>query len=54
MTPDEAIKHLWILEGLPAKVLVHHQKLHGIATKDLPPHIRDLRNQYLAEQDIDV
>lgn len=24
MTPDEAIKHAWILEGLPAKVLIHH------------------------------
>jgi len=24
MTPDEAIRHQWILEGLPPKVLVHH------------------------------
>jgi len=24
MSPDEAIRHQWILEGLPAKVLVHH------------------------------
>lgn len=50
MTPDEAIKHAWILEGLPAKVLIHHQKLHGIRTKELPDHIRELRTQYLLEQ----
>lgn len=24
MTPDQAIRHPWILEGLPPKVLVHH------------------------------
>lgn len=48
MTPDQAIRHQWILEGLPAKVLVHHQKLHNIPTKDLPPHIKEQRTQYLA------
>jgi hypothetical protein len=48
MTPEEAIRHPWILDGLPAKVLVHHQKLHNIRTKDLPSHIRDMRNEYLA------
>ena len=48
MTPDEAIRHQWILEGLPAKVLVHHQKLHNINTKSLPEHIRQQRAEYLA------
>lgn len=48
MTPEQAIRHPWILEGLPPKVLVHHQKLHSIPTKDLPEHIREQRNQYLA------
>ena len=24
MTPDEALRHPWILEGLPPKVLIHH------------------------------
>ena len=40
MTPEQGIKHPWILEGLPPKVLIHHQKLHKIPTKDLPAHIR--------------
>jgi len=24
LTPDDAIRHQWILEGLPPKVLIHH------------------------------
>ena len=40
MTPDEALCHDWILEGLPAKILVHHQRLHGIPTEKLPPSAR--------------
>lgn len=24
MTPDEALRHVWILKGLPPQVLVHH------------------------------
>ena len=24
MTPDQALKHVWILKGLPPQVLVHH------------------------------
>lgn len=51
LTPDDAIKHAWILEGLPPKVLIHHQKLHCIPTRDLPPHIRQQRAEYLAECD---
>lgn len=54
MTPDEAIRHQWILEGLPPKVLVHHQKLHNINTKSLPEHIRAARAEYLASQPLDV
>ena len=29
MTPLEALQHEWILEGLPEKVLVHHQRMFG-------------------------
>lgn len=29
MTPLEALQHDWILEGLPEKVLVHHQRMFG-------------------------
>eukprot|EP00347_Sterkiella_histriomuscorum_P009533 403340844 len=31
MTPLEALHHEWILEGLPPKVLVHHQRMFGQA-----------------------
>jgi dual specificity tyrosine-phosphorylation-regulated kinase 2/3/4 len=24
MSPDQALRHPWILEGLPPKVLIHH------------------------------
>jgi dual specificity tyrosine-phosphorylation-regulated kinase 2/3/4 len=36
MTPDEALKHVWILKGLPPQVLIHHQKMHNIETPELP------------------
>ena len=29
MTPLEALQHQWILEGLPEKVLMHHQRMFG-------------------------
>lgn len=50
MSPDEALRHAWILEGLPPKVLIHHQKLHNIPTNDLPPHIREIRQKYLNQE----
>jgi len=37
LTPDDALKHVWVLKGLPPEVLIHHQKMHGIATPELPP-----------------
>jgi len=30
MTPDEALRHIWILEGLPKNVLYHHWKMYDI------------------------
>ena len=30
MTPEEALKHVWILEGLPRNVLYHHWKMYDI------------------------
>eukprot|EP01022_Parablepharisma_sp_SALTPOND_P012846 TRINITY_DN1668_c0_g1_i1.p1 TRINITY_DN1668_c0_g1~~TRINITY_DN1668_c0_g1_i1.p1 ORF type:complete len:896 (-),score=44.75 TRINITY_DN1668_c0_g1_i1:6443-9130(-) len=29
MTPEDALGHQWILEGLPPSVLVHHQRAYG-------------------------
>jgi hypothetical protein len=30
LTPIEALQHDWILEGLPPKVLLHHQRMFGM------------------------
>jgi hypothetical protein len=30
ITPFQALLHPWIIEGLPAQVLVHHQRMLGI------------------------
>jgi dual specificity tyrosine-phosphorylation-regulated kinase 2/3/4 len=30
LTPLEALQHDWILEGLPPKVLLHHQRMFGM------------------------
>ena len=30
MTPLEALQHPWIVEGLPRKVLIHHQRMLGL------------------------
>lgn len=24
MTPDDALRHVWVLKGLPPQVLIHH------------------------------
>lgn len=39
MTPLEALQHDWILEGLPPKVLLHHQRMFG--SKDEKLSIKD-------------
>ncbi len=31
MTPLEALNHAWILDGLPPKVLLHHQRMFGLS-----------------------
>ena len=34
MTPDQALMHPWILEGLPPKVLAQHKKILGIKDEE--------------------
>lgn len=36
MTPEEAIRHEWVLDGLPPKVLYYHHKVHNIPLEDMP------------------
>lgn len=40
MTPDDALMHQWVLEGLPPKVLAQHKKILGIkeTSTDYTPH----------------
>jgi hypothetical protein len=47
MTPSQALRHVWILKGLPPQVLVNHQRMHEISTPELPPQILKQRNQFL-------
>ena len=47
LTPDEALKHVWVLKGLPPQVLIHHQKMHNIRTPELPGVVLKQRNQFL-------
>jgi serine/threonine protein kinase len=42
ITPEEALRNEWILEGLPPKVLLHHQRLHGIKTTELPKKFQSI------------
>jgi dual specificity tyrosine-phosphorylation-regulated kinase 2/3/4 len=49
MTPDEALKHIWILKGLPPQVLIHHQKMHNILTPELPDIVKANRDKFLLE-----
>jgi len=50
LTPNQALKHVWVLKGLPPQVLVHHQKMHNISTPELPAQILHSRNLYLQQQ----
>ena len=50
LTPDEALKHVWVLKGLPPQVLIHHQKMHNIQTPELPMSVKEIRDQFLVEQ----
>ncbi len=44
MTPDEALRHVWVLKGLPPQVLIHHQRMHNITTPELPQVVREARD----------
>lgn len=39
LTPEEALKHEWILQGIPNNILIHHMKLHNILETELPYNI---------------
>lgn len=41
LTPDDALRHEWILEGLPYNVLIHHCAVYGIDMDEVPEYIRN-------------
>lgn len=53
MTPDEALKHVWVLKGLPPQVLIHHQKMHNIPTPELPALVKQQRDKFIQEQQLE-
>lgn len=50
LSPDDALKHVWVLKGLPPQVLIHHQKMHNIQTPELPQSVKIARDEFLIEQ----
>jgi dual specificity tyrosine-phosphorylation-regulated kinase 2/3/4 len=50
LSPDDALKHVWVLKGLPPQVLIHHQKMHNIATPELPEIVKVARDEFLIDQ----
>eukprot|EP00347_Sterkiella_histriomuscorum_P019859 403340035 len=52
MTPDDALRHIWVLKGLPPQVLIHHQRMHNITTPELPEAVKDARDKFFLEQTI--
>ena len=38
-TPDMALKHEWVLEGLPRNVLYHHCRMYDVAPHEVPARL---------------
>ncbi len=51
LTAQDALRHEWILEGLPPNILIHHMNLHKIALDELPKNIRVKVEEYKAQND---
>lgn len=51
MTPEQALRHEWILDGLPLPILIHHQKLHNIPDKELPLTVRKKLQRFITKQE---
>lgn len=52
LTPDEALRHIWVLKGLPPQVLIHHQRMHNIETPELPGSIKEMRDKFILEMSL--
>lgn len=47
MTPEEALRHEWVLDGLPPQILINHQKLHNIPNNALPINIKKKLDRFM-------
>jgi len=46
MTPEQALQHEWVLDGLPPQILINHLKLHNIQHETLPTSIKKKLDKY--------
>jgi hypothetical protein len=47
MTSEEALRHEWVLDGLPPQILMNHQKLHNIPSHALPTNTKKKLDRFL-------
>ena len=40
LTPEQGLRHEWVLKGLPPNVLLQHQKVQNISNNELPMSAR--------------
>jgi len=51
ITAKEALRHFWILEGLPPPILLQHMRSYNIKENELPGYIRERIEDYQRELD---
>ena len=51
MTPEAALRHEWILDGLPPQILIHHQKLHNIPDSELPASVKKKLERFISRRE---
>lgn len=51
MTPEAALRHEWILDGLPPQILIHHQKLHNIPDSELPVSVKKKLERFITRKE---
>ena len=50
LTPEQGLRHEWILKGLPQNVLIQHQRVQSIPSNELPLSARSRVNELNSTQ----
>lgn len=50
ITPEQALRDEWILDGLPPQILINHQRLHNIPNSSLPHNVKRKLDRYLSRK----